>query len=820
MVRRFGYIVFALAMIAALPLGAQTGQYSVAEEALDGLTMQTPDSGREFRAVAPFRRNEFLAASYSLDGPTTTAALHLVSADGRIGAPIPLPVPPNYSGSRIDGLVAVGTAVIGIGHVASGPEDRRGWIVRIEPDLTISATAVLPLSASRQPINYYYGGVIDDQGRLVVAGRIDQPDFPGIGVRFEPLPNSRIQIAMVFPNSAGSEAGLRVGDVPVRANGRDLRQLTPQQFIAQLAGPIDAPLDLVVERPGVGQRTFRLTRKMVRGTTTGAIAALDPQTLDLIQPPKPVIHATSRAGLQDIGRMRNGQLVGVGWWETFGSDGRAYDKAWVVGFNASLDPQSDQQFGLGGDNSIAQRVHLRPDGRLVVVGGLNARPEPVAFASELSMDGAGNAPARLTPLREHAVGPGRTDVFRGVATLSDGSTIVSGAFRSDASPRFQASAMVLDGTAPPEPLFDGCAQSYVWDMASNARDAIAIVGYCHDAEGERRAALMWSPPLRAEAEAVALASAPRVPLSPDAGGQVFDLQQPDSVLVFVPPGVSGVLSLTDAAGQLVDFASVDAGKAGLISAQLEPGRYVVNWASEGSDGTPRIDVLKATLSGSEVGGNSDNPLPFEMEKALALLGYSAVAEEEHASYGPHSTALTRELAAFQLSRNLPAVGHLNIATEVALSFDGALKSEIEARQAAELALRLAGRPDADTLPSRFGPVKGHWRGDAFSGAAALNSLAYSGEWQLGDGEQLVPSGFGVLDNLTSSETRVGMFANGVLSGLGVTEISRDRPTRLVGIFDDLGRFTMGAVMEGGTMVASGLFAPGGRSLVQEVPLSR
>ncbi len=198
-----------------------------------------------------------------------------------------------------------------------------------------------------------------------------------------------------------------------------------------------------------------------------------------------------------------------------------------------------------------------------------------------------------------------------------------------------------------------------------------------------------------------------------------------------------------------------------------------------------------------------------------------MAEQDRlAPRGTQSMALTREIAAFQLSRNLPVLGHIDITTDVALSVDGARQAEAEGREAAALALRLAEESDAETLPSRFGPVRGAWRGDAYMGAASRNSLSYSGEWQLGQGGLVLPSGFGVLENRTARETFAGMFRGGVFSGLGVTEISRDGTTRLVGTFDDQGRFTKGAVVDAGEVAVTGIFSPGGRDLLREVPLPR
>lgn len=804
---------------AALPVSAQSG-HGIAEEALADLSMRVTEEGREFRAVVPFGRDEFLAASFSLEGQTTSSALHVVTADGEIGAAIPLPKPLNFPGSRIDGLIPVGDAIIGIGHIAGGPDDRRGWIVRIEPDLTISAETVLPIAANLLPISYYYGGVLDRQGRLVVAGRSDQPDFPGIGTRFNVLPNGQLEIAEVFPNGTGHEAGLRAGDVLLSANGRDLRGLSAQDAIGRLAGAIDEPLDLVVDRPGAGQRSFRMTRRMVRGMTTGVVAALNPATLDILVPPRQVYHRTSRAGLQDIGRMPDGQLVGVGWWETFDPDGSTFDKAWIVGVGSNLDVQSDQQFGQDGDSSIAQRIHVRPDGSTLVVGGLNASPEPVAFASELTWDVGSASPARLRPLREHAFGPGRTDVFRGVTTLRDGSTVVGGAFRSAQRPQFAAAAMVVGSEAPPTALFQSCEQSYVWDMASTRSGAVAVAGYCIDAQGARRAALMWSPPRKIETDAVTLASAQRLPLFRTGDTRSFDLPEPDSVLVFVPAGPSGVLTLSDETGRLVDFAAVDAGKAGLLSGDLSAGRYVVGWASEETASPPRIDVIKADLRVPEPGSDDDQILAPEAEKALVLLGYVSADNADEAPAGVQSMALTRKIAAFQLSHNLPALGHVDVATEVALSYEGALAAEVEGRRLAALGQQLAQSDASEARPSRFGRVTGRWRGDAFVGAAFRNSLSYSGEWRLDDDGQLLPSGFGLFENRTASETMVGTFRLGVLSGLGVTEITRDIPTRRIGTYDERGQFTQGAVFEAGNLVASGLFSPGGRTLVRDVALAR
>jgi carboxyl-terminal processing protease len=91
--------------------------------------------------------------------------------------------------------------------------------------------------------------------------------FGGLGLQVM-MENGLIKVVASIPNSHAAKAGLRPGDLIVRIDGVSVRDLTVNQSIERMRGPIDSKVRLAVYRKGqVGATDVRVARDLIRVQT-------------------------------------------------------------------------------------------------------------------------------------------------------------------------------------------------------------------------------------------------------------------------------------------------------------------------------------------------------------------------------------------------------------------------------------------------------------------------------------------------------------------------------------------------------------------------
>ncbi len=92
-------------------------------------------------------------------------------------------------------------------------------------------------------------------------------EFSGIGTAVRGVKQG-LRIATVYPDSPAKKAGIRVGDVIVSADGRDLAGLADAAAIALVKGPAGSTVRLTIRR---GERTLR--KRVTRATISVPVVA-------------------------------------------------------------------------------------------------------------------------------------------------------------------------------------------------------------------------------------------------------------------------------------------------------------------------------------------------------------------------------------------------------------------------------------------------------------------------------------------------------------------------------------------------------------------
>jgi carboxyl-terminal processing protease len=91
--------------------------------------------------------------------------------------------------------------------------------------------------------------------------------FGGLGLQVA-MENSLIKVVASIPNSHAAKAGLRPGDLIIRIDGVSVRDLTVNQSIERMRGPVDSKVRLAIYRKGqLGATDVLVARDLIRVQT-------------------------------------------------------------------------------------------------------------------------------------------------------------------------------------------------------------------------------------------------------------------------------------------------------------------------------------------------------------------------------------------------------------------------------------------------------------------------------------------------------------------------------------------------------------------------
>ena len=100
--------------------------------------------------------------------------------------------------------------------------------------------------------------------------------FGGIGATIQQDHNS-LSIASILPGTPAKKAGMKVGDVLLKVNGKDVSKKTVTQAVAKIRGKIGTTVAVTVKR-GSKQATFSMKRKKITvDTVIGKLAPANKQ---------------------------------------------------------------------------------------------------------------------------------------------------------------------------------------------------------------------------------------------------------------------------------------------------------------------------------------------------------------------------------------------------------------------------------------------------------------------------------------------------------------------------------------------------------------
>jgi carboxyl-terminal processing protease len=88
-------------------------------------------------------------------------------------------------------------------------------------------------------------------------------EFEGIGAYVAQAPGGGVLITYVFPGQPAEQAGIRVDDVVVGVDGRDVTRLPLTDAISRIRGPRDSKVVLTIEREGQAPVDVTVTRARI-----------------------------------------------------------------------------------------------------------------------------------------------------------------------------------------------------------------------------------------------------------------------------------------------------------------------------------------------------------------------------------------------------------------------------------------------------------------------------------------------------------------------------------------------------------------------------
>ncbi len=89
--------------------------------------------------------------------------------------------------------------------------------------------------------------------------------------------HNNLSIASILPGTPAKKAGMKVGDVLLKVNGKDVSKETVTQAVAKIRGKIGTTVAVTVKR-GSKQATFSMKRKKITvDTVTGKLAPANKQ---------------------------------------------------------------------------------------------------------------------------------------------------------------------------------------------------------------------------------------------------------------------------------------------------------------------------------------------------------------------------------------------------------------------------------------------------------------------------------------------------------------------------------------------------------------
>ncbi|MBR1728899.1 MAG: PDZ domain-containing protein, partial [Selenomonadaceae bacterium] len=90
--------------------------------------------------------------------------------------------------------------------------------------------------------------------------------FGGIGV-YMGFKDGGVQIISVMPDSPGEKVGLQAGDSILAVNGTPVSEIEPDEVALKIRGESGTTVDLLVHREGQEDKTYTLTRSVIKVKT-------------------------------------------------------------------------------------------------------------------------------------------------------------------------------------------------------------------------------------------------------------------------------------------------------------------------------------------------------------------------------------------------------------------------------------------------------------------------------------------------------------------------------------------------------------------------
>lgn len=138
------------------------------------------------------------------------------------------------------------------------------YVQEVEKDQLIGGAISGMVRSLGDPHSVYLEPKLYNQLKADTSGA-----FGGIGV-YMSFKDDGVQILSVIPDGPGDKVGLQAGDSILAVNGEPISQIDYGEVALKIRGEIGTPVDLLIHREGEEDKTYTITREVIKVQTVSS----------------------------------------------------------------------------------------------------------------------------------------------------------------------------------------------------------------------------------------------------------------------------------------------------------------------------------------------------------------------------------------------------------------------------------------------------------------------------------------------------------------------------------------------------------------------
>ena len=138
------------------------------------------------------------------------------------------------------------------------------YVQEVEKDQLIGGAISGMVRSLGDPHSVYLEPKLYSQLKADISGA-----FGGIGV-YMSFKNDGVQILSVIPDGPGDKAGLQANDSILAVNGEPISSIEYGEVALKIRGEVGTPVDLLIHREGEEDKTYTITRAIIKDKTVSS----------------------------------------------------------------------------------------------------------------------------------------------------------------------------------------------------------------------------------------------------------------------------------------------------------------------------------------------------------------------------------------------------------------------------------------------------------------------------------------------------------------------------------------------------------------------